>query len=107
MAVLAPGQVEAAWPAAAVVPQPLLDAGTRVVAARQMFDARRTPELTRAAEHATSVVLSVERLVGASCYRRAVSQIAARRHPGGKGGVARAACHVRVTGPGGTHLGAR
>ena len=51
-----------------------------------MFDARRTPELTRAAEHATSVVLSVERLVGASCYRRAVSQIAARRHPGGKGG---------------------
>ena len=86
MAVLAPGQVEAAWPAAAVVPQPLLDAGTRVVAARQMFDARRTPELTRAAEHATSVVLSVERLVGASCYRRAVSQIAARRHPGGKGG---------------------
>ena len=86
MAVLAPGQVEAAWPAAAVVPQPLLDAGTRVVAARQMFDARRTPELTRAAEHATSVVLSVERLVGASSYRRAVSQIAARRHPGGKGG---------------------
>ena len=86
MAVLAPGQVEAAWPAAAVVPQPLLDASTRVVAARQMFDARRTPELARAAEDATSLVYSAERLVAASPYRRALSQIAARRHPGGKGG---------------------
>ncbi len=86
LAVLAPVQVEAAWPAAAVVPQPLLDAGTRVVAARQMFDARRTPELARAAEDATSVVLSAERLVAASSYRRALSQIAARRHPDGKGG---------------------
>ena len=86
MAVLAPGQVEAAWPAAAVVPQPLLEAGTRVAAARQMFDARRTPELARAAEDATSVVRSAERLVAASPYRRALSQIAARRHPDGKGG---------------------
>ncbi len=86
MAVLAPGQVEAAWPAAAVVPQPLLDASTRVVAARQVFDARRTPELARAAEDATSVVRSAERLVAASPYRRALSQIAARRHPDGKGG---------------------
>jgi len=86
MAVLAPGQVEAAWPAAAVIPQPLLDASTRVVAARQMFDARRTPELARAAEDATSVVRSAERLVAASPYRRTLPQIAARRHPGGKGG---------------------
>jgi hypothetical protein len=69
-----------------VVPQPLLDAATIAVAARQMFDARTTPELTRAAQDATSVVSSAERLVTASPYRRAAAQIAARRHPGGKGG---------------------
>jgi hypothetical protein len=86
MALLAPDQVAASWPAAAVVPQPLLDAATIAVAARQMFDARTTPELTRAAQDATSVVSSAERLVAASPYRRAAVQIAARRHPGGKGG---------------------
>jgi hypothetical protein len=51
-----------------------------------MFDARRTPELVRAARDATSIVRSAERLVRASPYRRAVAQIAARRHPDGKGG---------------------
>jgi len=71
--------LEATWPAVAVVPQPLLDAGTRAVAARQLFDAWRTPELTRAAQDATSVVRSAERLVAASPYRRAVAQITARR----------------------------
>jgi hypothetical protein len=79
-------QVEAGRPPAAVVPQPLLDADTRAVAAAQLFGARRTPELARAAQDATSVVHSAERLVAASPYRRAVAQIAARRHPGGKGG---------------------
>ena len=73
-------------PPAAVVPQPLLDADTRAVAAAQLFGALRTPELARAAQDATSVVRSAERLVAASPYRRAVPQIAARRHPGGKGG---------------------
>ena len=86
MAVLSAEQVEAVWQAAAVVPQALLDADTRAVAARQMFDARRTPELARAAREATSIVRSAERLVAASPYRAAVAQIAARRHPDGKGG---------------------
>ena len=86
MAVLSAEQVEAVWQAAAVVPQTLLDADTRAVAARQMFDARRTPELARAAREATSIVRSAERLVAASPYRAAVAQIAARRHPDGKGG---------------------
>ena len=86
MAMLAAGQVEASWPAAPVVPQPLLDAATIAAAARQMFDARRTPALARAAQDAASVVRSAERLVAASPYRRAGAQIAARRHPGGKGG---------------------
>ena len=86
MAVLSAEQVEAVWQAAAVVPQTLLDADTRAVAARQMFDARRTPGLARAARDATSVVRSAERLVAASPYRRAVAQVTARRHPDGKGG---------------------
>ena len=63
MAVLSAEQIEAVWQAAAVVPQTLLDADTRAVAARQMFDARRTPELARAAREATSIVRSAERLV--------------------------------------------
>ncbi len=71
--------LEAKWPAAVVVPQPLLDADTRAVAARQLFDAWSTPELTRAAQDATSVVRSAERLVAATPYRRAAAQIAARR----------------------------
>ena len=86
MAVLSPEQIEAVWQAAAVVPQALLDADTRAVAARQMFDARRTSELSRAAREATTIVRSAERLVAASPYRYAVAQIAARRHPDGKGG---------------------
>ena len=86
MAVLSAEQVEAVWQAAAVVPQALLDADTRAVAARQMFDARRSAELARAAREATSIVRSAERLVAASPYRGALAQIAARRHPDGKGG---------------------
>ncbi|MGH3275416.1 MAG: hypothetical protein ACRDNZ_13975, partial [Streptosporangiaceae bacterium] len=86
LAVLSAEQVEAAWQAAAVVPKALLDVDTRAVAARQMFDARRSAELARAAREATSVVRSAERLVAASPYRAAVAQIAARRHPDGKGG---------------------
>ena len=86
MAVLCAEQVEAVWQAAAVVPQTLLDADNRAVAARQMFDARRTPELARAARDANSIVRCAERLVAASTWRSAVAQIAARCHPDGKGG---------------------
>ena len=78
-AIVASDQLEAAGPAAAVVPQPLLDTGTIAVAARQMSDARSRPELVRAAQDAPSVVRSAERLVAASPYRRAAARIAARR----------------------------
>jgi hypothetical protein len=78
-------QVEAAPSEKAVVPQPLLDAHTRAIAARQLFDARATPGLTRAAQDAVSAVSAAERLVAASPYRRAAAQIAARRQPGGQG----------------------
>ena len=83
---MAAGQVEPEQSPAAVVPQPLLDADTRAVAAARLFGARQTPELARFAQDATSVVRSAERLVAASPYRRAVTQIAARCHPGGKAG---------------------
>jgi hypothetical protein len=75
----APDHLEAAGPAAAVVPQPLLDASTIAAAAGQMSDARDTPELTRAAQDAPSVARSAERLVEASPYRRAAARITARR----------------------------
>jgi hypothetical protein len=86
MAHLTAEQLEAVWQAAAVVPQALLDADTRAVAARRMFDARRTPELARAARDAASVVRSAERLVTASAYPGVASQIRARSHPDGRGG---------------------
>jgi superfamily I DNA/RNA helicase len=86
LAVLSTEQVEAVWQAAAVVPQTLLDPDTRAVAARQMFDARRTPELARAAREATTIVRAAERLVTTSPYWSTLAQITARRHPDGKGG---------------------
>jgi len=79
-------QAAAKRPPAVVVPQPLLDADTRAAAAAQLFAARLTPELARAAQDATSVVGSAERLVAATPYRRAVVQVRARHHPGGQGG---------------------
>jgi len=86
MALLSADQIEAVWQAAVVVPQALLDADTRAIAARQMFDARRTTELSRAAREAGLIVRAAERLVAASPYPCAAAPIAARRHPGGKGG---------------------
>jgi hypothetical protein len=86
MAHLTSEQLEAVWQAAAVVPQALLDADTRAVAARRIFDARHTPELARAAREAVSVVRSAERLVTASAYPGLASQIRARSHPDGRGG---------------------
>jgi hypothetical protein len=86
MAHLTAEQLEAVWQAAAVVPQALLDADTRAVAARRMFDARRTPELVRGARDAGSVVRSAERLVMASAYPGVASQIRSRSHPDGRGG---------------------
>ena len=47
LALLTPAQVDAVWQAAVVVPQALLDADTRAVAARQMFDAPAGPGRTR------------------------------------------------------------
>lgn len=86
IALLSAGQVDALWQAAAVVPQALLDADTRAIAARRMFDMRRKPELARAAREATTVVRSVEHLLADSPYSGLARQVSARRHPEGKGG---------------------
>jgi superfamily I DNA/RNA helicase len=71
---------------AAAVPHSLLDAPTRAAAARQLFEARRHPDLARAVPDAPSVIRSAERLVASSPYRYARTQIAARIHPDGSGG---------------------
>jgi superfamily I DNA/RNA helicase len=71
---------------AAAVPHSLLDAPTRVAAARQLFEARRHPDLARAVLDAPSVIRSAERLVAGSPYRYARTQITARLHPEGSGG---------------------
>jgi len=84
LALLTPDQVDAVWQAAAVVPQALLDADTRAIAARQMFDARR--HLAGPARDAAVVVRDAEQLVTASPYREAAALITARRHPERKGG---------------------
>jgi hypothetical protein len=86
MAHLTADQLEAVWQAAAVVPQALLDGDTRAAAARRLFDARRTPELTQAAHGAASAVRTAERLIATSAYPGTVTQIRARSHPDGKGG---------------------
>jgi hypothetical protein len=76
---LSPEQVEALWHAAAVVPQALLDADTRMTAARQMFDARRTSELRQAAAQATSILNSAEWLIRQSDFPELLHQLASRR----------------------------
>jgi hypothetical protein len=86
LAVLSADQVEAVWQAAAVIPRALLDADTRAVAARQMFDARRTSDLGQAGRDAGAVIRSAEHLVAASAYREAGAQIAARHRQDRKGG---------------------
>lgn len=86
MAALSTAQVEALWQAAAVVPQALLDADTRMAAARQLFDARRTPEFRRAAMEAASVMNAAQGLIRASRYPSLIRQLVARRHPEGSGG---------------------
>ncbi len=59
-------------------PQALLDPENRAAAARHLLDAPKTPGLAMAEQDASSVVSSAKRLVAASPYRRAVTQIPAQ-----------------------------
>lgn len=86
LARLPPEQLDMIWQAAAVVPKALLDADTRVTAARQMFDARHKP-LTRAITNdAKKLASAAERIVKASWHLHLADAIAARRPPDGKSG---------------------
>ena len=86
MATLSSEQVEMLWQAAAVVPQAFLDQDTRMAAARQMFDARRTPELRYAAKQAASVLKTAEFLIRESQCPTLAHELTARCHPDRLGG---------------------
>jgi hypothetical protein len=89
MAALPREQVEALWQAAAVVPQALLDADTRVMAARRMFDARSVPALRAVAVGAKTTVRDAEtliRLIKERHWTELANEISVRRAPDGKGG---------------------
>lgn len=86
MSRLSQEQVEAIWQAAVVVPGGLLDADTRMTAARQLFDARRSPEIRRVAKEATSVVRMAEGLIRQTECPWLIRQVQERRHPDGRGG---------------------
>jgi hypothetical protein len=79
-------QVDALWQAAAVVPQALLDADTRLMAARRMFDTRREQPMRAAATFAKTIVRTAEALVRQSCYRDLADAISARQPAEGKSG---------------------
>jgi hypothetical protein len=78
-------QVDALWQAAAVVPRALLDADTRLMAARRMFDARHEPRM-RAATAANRIARNAEAFVRHSCYPELADAIAARQPAEGKDG---------------------
>lgn len=86
MAVLPREQVQALWQAAAVVPRAMLDADTRMAAARRMFDARSVPAIRTAAMAARTTTRAAEMLLRQRHLPELVDEISARRPPEGKGG---------------------
>jgi len=74
------------WQAAAVVPAALLDADTRVAAARRMFDSRNTEALRATATVVKTVAGMAERVIDAAGHGQLSRVIAARRPADGKGG---------------------
>jgi hypothetical protein len=79
-------QVDALWQAAAVVPQALLDADTRLMAARRLFDTRHEQPMRAAATSAKTIVRTAEALVRQSCNRDLADAISARQPAEGKSG---------------------
>ena len=79
-------QVDALWQAAAVVPRALLDADTRLMAARRMFDARHEPRMRAAATAAKRIARTAEAFVRRSCYPDLAVAISARQPTEGKSG---------------------
>ena len=85
MATWLPEQVDALWQAAAVVPKAMLDADTRLAAARRMFDARHQQPMRAAAGSAKTIIDTAGMVIGQSRYPSLASAVAARK-PSGSGG---------------------
>jgi hypothetical protein len=85
MATWQPGAVDALWQAAAVVPKAMLDADTRLAAARRMFDARNEQPMRAAAASAKKIIETAEMVISQSRHPDLTGAIAARRSPGGHG----------------------
>jgi hypothetical protein len=81
-----PEQIDAVWQAAAIVPQTLLDADTRLTAARQLFDARYKQPMRAATVDAKKAVGVAEWLVKASAHPDLAHAITERQPPNDKGG---------------------
>ena len=79
-------RVDALWQAAAVVPRALLDADTRLMAARRMFDARHEQPMRAAAAFAKTIARAAEALVRHSCAPDLADAISARQPAEGKSG---------------------
>ncbi|WP_440082283.1 hypothetical protein [Streptosporangium sp. LJ11] len=80
MARQSPEELESLWSAARVVPSALLDADTRVAAARQLFDKRTSYDARDVADHAARV-LREAMSIRLTDYRGLERHIEARCHP--------------------------
>jgi hypothetical protein len=85
MATWPPGQVDALWQAAVVVPKAMLDEDTRLMAARRMFDARYEQPMRAAASNANTIMRTAETLIRQSAQPDLADAISARHPPEGKG----------------------
>jgi hypothetical protein len=89
-------QVDALWQAAAVVPKAMLDADTRLTAARRMFDARYEPPMRAAAVSAKTIVQTAEMVIRQSRYPDLADAISARKPSGGQGWLALSAMSIAI-----------
>ena len=85
MATWPPAQVDALWQAAAVVPKAVLDADTRLAAARRLFDARNEQPVRAAAGSAKTITETAAMAVGRSRYPDLAAAITARSAARGNG----------------------
>jgi len=85
MAAWQTAQVDALWQAAAVVPKAMLDADTRLAAARRMFDARDKQPMRAAAGSAKTIIHTAEMVIGQSRYPGLTDAITARTPQRGHG----------------------
>ncbi|GAA4081313.1 hypothetical protein [Actinomadura miaoliensis] len=71
-------QLESVWRSADIVPRALLDADTRLTAARRLFDARTTPVARSLSRYAHDVLARTRRAVEASGRPELLAQLRAR-----------------------------